>query len=99
MVVGAAVGVPTMILSGHVMNSPSSIENRNPQVQTAHYCVVCGGAIPAGEGLAVPHGQIMLWFKCEGCLARFNEDAGRFLTDHPAECCDDHPASLVARQP
>ncbi|MEX0630393.1 MAG: hypothetical protein WEE67_08565 [Chloroflexota bacterium] len=80
------------------MDSPSSIDNHNAQLGPAHICVVCGGAIPAGEGLAVRHGQVTLWFKCEGCLERFNEDSARFLTDHPAECCDDHPASVTGRQ-
>lgn len=77
------------------MDSQSSIENRNPRLAPAARCVVCGDDVPAGEGFAVRYGQTMLWFKCEGCLARFNDDSARFLTDHPAECCEDHPASAA----
>jgi hypothetical protein len=76
-----------------MMNTLSPMVIRNARLEPAAHCLVCGGEIAAAEGLMVLHGQARLRFKCEDCLARFVEDPDRYLTDHPAKCCDDHPVS------
>jgi len=78
------------------MSSPSSIVIHNSTHEPAAHCIVCGGDIPAGEGLTARYGETTLRFKCDGCLARFEADPERFLADHPLECCDDHPASAAS---
>jgi hypothetical protein len=76
-----------------MMNTLSPMVIRNARLEPAARCLVCGGDIPAGEGLMVRRGQTTLRFKCESCLATFVEDPDRFLADHPAQCCDEHAAS------
>ncbi len=80
------------------MNSPSSIVIRDSTFETAARCVVCGGDVPAGEGLTARYGERTLRFKCPGCLSRFEADPERFLSGHPVGSCEggDHhhwPAS------
>ena len=75
------------------MNRSSPMVIHNARLEPAARCLVCGSDIPASEGLMANYGQKTLRFKCEGCLARFVEDPDRFLAGHPAECCDEHPAS------
>lgn len=67
------------------------------QDQAAAQCVVCGNAIPAGEGVTAQYQGRTLRFKCPGCYARFEADPDRYLAGGPQSCCDgkhDHsPAS------
>jgi hypothetical protein len=76
-----------------MMNTLSPMVIRNARLEPAARCLVCGGDILAGEGLMARHGRTTLRFKCESCVATFVEDPDRFLADHPAQCCDEHPAS------
>lgn len=73
------------------MMSPMAIHHA--RLEPASRCLVCGGEIPAGEGLAARHGGNTLRFKCEGCIAAFVEDPDRYLVEHPQRCCDEHAAS------
>ncbi|MBI2778114.1 MAG: hypothetical protein HYX57_12765 [Chloroflexi bacterium] len=73
------------------MMSPMVIQHA--RLDPASHCLVCGSEIPAGEGLTARHGETMLRFKCESCLAAFVEDPDRYLAGHTARCCDEHDAS------
>jgi hypothetical protein len=62
--------------------------------EPAAHCLVCGNAIPEGEGLTARFGQRTLRFKCPGCLARFEADPDRYLAGHDPSCCpEDHAES------
>ena len=63
------------------------------RLELAARCLVCGGDIPAGEGLTARYRDATNRFKCESCLAAFVEDPDRYLAEHPARCCDEHAAS------
>jgi YHS domain-containing protein len=55
--------------------------------QAEAQCVVCGNAVPAGEGVPAQYQGRTLRFKCPGCYARFEADPDRYLAGHEAECC------------
>ncbi|MBI3746919.1 MAG: hypothetical protein HY264_10455 [Chloroflexi bacterium] len=55
--------------------------------QAAAECVVCGNAVPAGEGVTARYLGRTLRFKCPGCYARFEADPDRYVAGHKAECC------------
>jgi len=72
------------------MIGPASLVIRNSTLEAGGRCIVCGGDIPAGEGITARYGERTLRFKCPGCLARFETDPDRFLAGHPDGCCEDH---------
>lgn len=80
------------------MNSPSSIVVLNSRLESSARCLVCGGDIPAGEGLTARYGERTLRFKCSGCLGRFEADPGRYLAGHQAGCCKDEPECSPASE-
>ena len=58
--------------------------------EAAATCVVCGNAIPAGEGVTARFGDRTLRFKCPGCMSRFAVDPDRYLSGGPSSCCGGH---------
>ena len=50
-------------------------------------CLVCGNDIAAGAGLSAEWQGRMLRFRCLGCLARFESNAERYLTEHETDDC------------
>lgn len=58
------------------------------QYQPAASCVVCGNAVPAGEGVTAEYQGRTLRFKCPGCYARFEAEPDRYLAGHQAGCCE-----------
>ncbi|MEW5990423.1 MAG: hypothetical protein AB1736_03640 [Chloroflexota bacterium] len=65
--------------------------------EPAGTCTVCGGDIPAGEGVTASYRGRTLRFKCPGCFVRFELNPGRFLGGGDQSCCggthDHSPAS------
>lgn len=59
------------------------------RLEAAARCVVCGGDIPAGEGITALFEGRFIRFKCQGCLGWFAEDPNRFLAGHTERCCQD----------
>lgn len=70
------------------MNSATSIVRLDSASEPAAQCVVCGNAIPAGEGVTARYGERILRFKCPGCLGRFEADPERYLGGGQAGCCN-----------
>lgn len=71
---------------------------RDSHLERSATCIVCGGDIPAGEGLTARHGDRILRFKCSGCLSRFRADPDRYLVRHEAECCAETTESSPASE-
>ena len=51
---------------GDMMETITSIVIRDSRLEPSAVCIVCGGDIPAGEGLTARHGDRILRFKCSG---------------------------------
>ncbi len=66
--------------------------------EPAARCVVCGNEVAAGEGITARAGDSTLRFRCLGCLARFEADPERYLSDHATDCCrmDDAECSAMS---
>lgn len=60
--------------------------------EAAATCIVCGKDVPAGEGVTARFGDQTLRFKCPGCVSRFADDPGHYLSAGPSACCDDEHA-------
>jgi hypothetical protein len=75
------------------MNNPASIAIRDSRLEASAACLVCGNAIPAGEGVTARYGERTLRFKCPDCLNRFEAAPERYLADHEAGCCKDDSRS------
>ena len=71
-----------------VMNSLSPIVIRSSTLEAAAACIVCGDIL-AGASLTARYGEMSLRFKCEGCLADFQEDPDRFMPGPSRTCCPD----------
>lgn len=80
------------------MDGRTAINVRDSQLEPSAVCIVCGGDIPAGEGLTARHGDRILRFKCSGCLSRFRADPDRYLDGHDAGCCEEAPESSPASE-
>jgi hypothetical protein len=55
--------------------------------EPAARCLVCGNDVPAGDGITVRSGDETLRFRCLGCLARFEADPERYLSEHATDGC------------
>jgi hypothetical protein len=55
--------------------------------EPAARCLVCGNEIPAGDGITVRSEEETLRFRCLGCMARFEADPARYLSDHATDGC------------
>ena len=60
--------------------------------EAAATCVVCGKDIAAGEGVTARFGDLIIRFKCPGCVTRFADDPDRYLSGGPSTCCEDEHA-------
>lgn len=81
-----------------MMDTIATIVVRDSRLEPSATCIVCGGDIPAGEGLTARHGDRILRFKCPGCLSRFRADPDRYLDAHEAGCCAEAPESSPASE-
>ncbi len=68
--------------------APVYVTPVDSRLEPAGRCLVCGGAIPAGEGVTARYGERNLRFRCSGCLERFQADPERYLREHPPGCCN-----------
>lgn len=66
--------------------------------QPAARCLVCGNAIPAGEGVTARFQGRTLRFKCPGCYARFGADPERYLAGHEPACCQEEHGGSPASE-
>lgn len=80
------------------MDSTTTIVVRDSRLEPPAICIVCGGDIPAGEGLTARYGDRILRFKCSGCLGRFKADPDRYLGGHEAGCCEETPENSPASE-
>ncbi|OGN86703.1 MAG: hypothetical protein A2X23_04965 [Chloroflexi bacterium GWC2_73_18] len=56
-----------------------------------HRCLVCGEAIPPGEGVTTRYGGQLLHFRCHTCWVRFEAHPERYLEGRLQGCCDLEP--------
>ena len=81
-----------------MMDTNGLVVLRDSRLEPPAVCIVCGGDIPAGEGLTARHGYRILRFKCSGCLSRFRADPDRYLDGHETGCCEEAPENSPASE-